>query len=158
MKMTLLAAMASLAITGAASAQRATPMQDTPLFAHNQPNVARLANAGIPPLPPGCRNDLPQPPLRPAMPDFGDNPEWRSALGISTAQATQVQQLMQQKAAALEKERTRQRASERALCSQLRGIVGEKAMDRWAETSPPPPPPPMPPAPPRPPQPPVSAQ
>ncbi|HET6433187.1 hypothetical protein [Dyella sp.] len=161
MKITLLAMLAGLAVTGTATAQRAVPMKDTPLFAHDGAGRPRLAGKHIPPLPPFCRADLPQPPTRPAMPDFAADEQWRSALGVTEAQARQVQKLMQDSAAGMQKERRQQRSDQQALCARLRDIVGEQAMTRWAEASAPPPLPPMPPMapePPQPPQPPADAR
>lgn len=155
MKPRLIATLAGLLLAGAASAQTATPMDQTPLFAQaRQHGVAAPVRVGAdelpalppPPLPPGCLDERVQRPTHPVFPDFTKEARWRDALGISTAQARQVQQLFE----------SRQK-DDRATCRKLRDIVGDKAMDRWSALSALPPPPPPPPAPdaPRPPDPPA---
>lgn len=154
----LIGALLGLAVTGSATAQRATPMADTPLFAHGQHH---WIVDGIPPLPPGCLHDMPSPPPHPALPDFTRDTRWQTTLGISAAQATQVQRALEELARQRQKLDAQRRSQDAASCGKIRSIIGDKAMARWAEASPVPPPPPrppMPPAPPAPPAPPVDAQ
>lgn len=154
----LVAGLVGLAVAGGALAQRATPMAETPLFAHGQ---HRWIVDGLPPLPPGCLHDMPSPPPHPALPDFSNNAKWQSTLGISAAQAQQVQQALEQQARQRQKFDEQRRSEDAASCDRIRSIIGDKAMAKWAEASPVPPPPPrppMPPAPPAPPAPPVDAQ
>ena len=94
----LVATLVGIAVAGSALAQRTTPMADTPLFAHGQ---HRWIVDGLPPLPPGCLHDMPSPPPHPTLPDFSNNAKWQSTLGISAAQAKQVQQALEQQARSL---------------------------------------------------------
>ena len=148
----LIATLVGLTVAGSALAQRATPMADTPLFAHGQ---HRWIVDGIPPLPPGCLHDMPSPPPHPALPDFTKDTRWQATLGISAAQATQVQQALEQQARQRQKFDEQRRSQDAASCEQIRSIIGDKAMAKWAEASPVPPPPPRPPMPPAPPAPPA---
>lgn len=136
MKTRLMAILVGLALAGSASAQRVMPPEGA------APVMPRGAlGEGVPPLPPGCRSDLPS---HRDLPDLSNNSAWRNALGVSDSQAAQVQQLLKQR-----------RAEDEATCAKLRSIVGDKAMSRWLQASmPPPPPPPRPPMPPQPPEPP----
>jgi hypothetical protein len=153
----LIAALVGLAVTGSALAQRATSMAGTPGFAHGQHH---WIVDGIPPLPPGCLRDMPSPPLHPALPDFTLDARWQTTLGISAAQARQVQQVLEQQTRQRHEFDEQRRSQGAAGCEKIRSIIGDKAMAKWAEASPlpPPPRPPMPPAPPTPPAPPVDAQ
>ncbi|TAL83003.1 MAG: hypothetical protein EPN74_15065 [Rhodanobacter sp.] len=154
MKTRLIAILVGLALAGSASAQRVMPPQDAPPM----PPPGAFDDH-VPPLPPGCRSDLPPPPHR-HMPDFSANPAWRSALGVSDLQAAQVQQLFKQQAEKHEAEQKQRRAEDEATCAKLRSIVSDKTMSRWERASMPPRPPMPPPAPmpPQPPQPPVAGQ
>lgn len=147
MKPRLIATLAGLLLAGAASAQTGTPMDHTPLFAgtSHHPGAGMVPPLPVPPLPPGCLEDRMQRPDHPSFPDFTRETRWQAALGITADQARQVQQLFE-----------RRRQDDQATCRKLRGIVGDKAMDRWSALSviPPPPPPPAPDAP-RPPEPPL---
>jgi hypothetical protein len=158
MKPRLIAALGAFAIAGAASAQTATPMDQTPLFAqasrHTHAGSAHVEVDGVPPLPPACIDGLPKPPPRPPLPDFTQDKDWQQALGITDAQARQVQQTLAQQDAQRRKIDEQRRKDDEALCAKVRGIVGEKAMSRWSDLMLPPPPPPLPPMPPGPPAPP----
>jgi hypothetical protein len=110
----------------------------------------RALDDRVPPLPPGCRTGLPPPPHR-DLRDLGNNTAWRSVLGISESQATQVQQLLEQQSDKREAQQKERRIEDEATCAKLRSIVGDKVMSRWSQ----PPRPPMPPRPPEPPQPPM---
>lgn len=164
MKPRLIAALGALAIAGAASAQSTTPMDQTPLFAqashHTHVDRMQVETDDVPPLPPACIDGLPKPPPRPSFPDFTQDKDWQKALGITDAQARQVQQMLAQQDAQRRKIDEQRRKDDEALCGKLRGIVGDKAMNRWSDLMlpPPPPPPPMPPEPPAPPMPPDGAQ
>src|SRR5512139_4095125 len=138
----LAAGLVGVAIAGGALAQRTTPMADTPLFAHSQ---HRWIVDGIPPLPPGCQRDAPSPPPHPALPDFTKDTRWQTTLGISAAQAGQLQQALEQQAQQRQKWHEQRRSQDAANCDKIRGIIGDKAMAKWAEASPVPPPPPSPP-------------
>ena len=153
----LVASLVGLAVVGGALAQRATPMADTPLFAHSQ---HRWIADGLPPLPPGCQHGMPSPPP-PTLPDFSNDAKWQNTLGISAAQARQVQQALEQQARQRQKFDEQRRSDDAASCEKIRSIIGDKAMAKWVEASPVPPPPPrppMPPAPPGPPAPPADTQ
>lgn len=151
MKTRLIVALAGLACAGAASAQAGKPMGQTPPTAQNAHRIevdrTRVTVDGVPlpPLPPGCLDRQWKSTSHPMFPDFTRESRWQAVLGISTDQARQVQQLFE-----------RRHQDDKATCDKLRGIVGDKAMDRWKALSdfPPPPPPPPPPMAPRPPQPP----
>lgn len=153
MKTRPILAFVALALAGSAAAQHAdTPMSQTPLFAQGR---HAFAMNDVPPLPPGCLDELPQPPPRPALPDFTQDTKWQGTLGISAAQARQVQQVLEQQADGARRFEEQRRKADAATCDKVRGIVGDKAMKAWAEAAPVPPPPPRPPMPPEPPQAPV---
>lgn len=154
----LIAALIGLAVSGSALAQRSTSMADTPRFAHGQ---HRWIVDGLPPLPPGCLRDMPAPPPHPVLHSFTLDTQWQTTLGISAAQARQVQQALEQQARQRQKFDEQRRSQDAAGCENIRSIIGDKAMAKWAAASPVPPPPPrppMPPAPPTPPAPPADAQ
>ena len=161
MKPRLIAALGALALAGTASAQSSTPMDQTPLFAqashHTHVDRMRVETDDIPPLPPGCFDDFPRPPPHPQFPDFTQDKDWQKAVGVTATQAKQVQQVLAQQDAQRRKVEEQRRKDDDAVCEKIRGIVGDKAMKRWADfmLPPPPPPPPMPPEPPAPPMPPM---
>jgi len=139
------ATLAGLVLAGSASAQPG------PTTIRTAPRVAAapmrsMPRLPIPLLPPGCLDATRPRPVHPMFPDFVRDNRWQAELGISADQARRVQQLFEER-----------RKDDKATCEALRGIVGDKAMDRWSALSALPPPPPPPPAPdaPRPPEPPV---
>lgn len=163
MRPRLIAVIAGLAFAGSAAAQNGLPMDQTPLFAQaahpartDQPD---MDTGGVPPLPPGCLDGLPSPPSLPQLPDFGQDKDWQQALGITADQARRVQQVLAQQAAQRQKAEQQRRKDDETVCGKIRDIVGDQAMQRWSDLTPPPPPPhpPMPPEPPGPPLPPDGA-
>ena len=120
MKTRLIVILAGLACAGTASAQAGKPMGQTPLPAQAAHRIevdrTRVAVDGVPlpPLPPGCLDRQWKSPSHPMFPDFTRDSRWQAALGISTDQARQVQQLFE-----------RRRQDDKATCDKLRGIVGD---------------------------------
>lgn len=96
---------------------------------------------GLPPLPRSCEDSrtMPPPPPRPPM---AANDNLAKQLGIGTAQAAQVQQVFEKHMAQAQKLDEQRRAMDAQTCSQLKSIIGDQAMTRWASLTPPPPPPP----------------
>lgn len=95
-------------------------------------------DGGLPPLPRSCVDSrtLPPPP-RPPLAASNDN--LVKQLGISSAQASQVQQVFGKHMAQAQKLDEQRRAMDAQTCSQLKSIVGDQAMTHWASLTPPPP-------------------
>lgn len=93
-----------------------------------------LADA-LPPLPPGCMRDAPMVPV-PAT-----DAAYANALGLSGTQAAKVRQVFEQQTAQTQRFDQQRREMDATTCRNLRNIVGEQGMTRWASMMPPPPPP-----------------
>lgn len=139
MQTRILSALIAMAVVGSAFAQDVQPPPPPP--------AAGMAPAplpgGLPPLPPGCVGDVPVAPP-PPVPMPTTDAAYSSVLGLSSAQAAQVQQVFQQQAAAAQGLDQQRRNLDAATCRSLRNIVGDQGMTHWASMMPPPPPPPPP--------------
>jgi|GEM_PF-3733939 len=72
---------------------------------------------------------------------------YTNTLGLSGTQSTKVRQVFVQQAAQAQRLDQQRRDMDAATCRNLRNILGDQGMARWAAMMPPPPPPPPPHAP-----------
>jgi len=123
----------AMAIVGTAAAQAVQP---PPPGAGTPP--APMAGA-LPPLPPGCagNNAMPPPPPRPPAPANDDG--FSKGLGISSAQASKVQQVFERQSAQFQRLDQQRREIDTETCRSLHSIVGDQGMARWLAATPPPP-------------------
>jgi hypothetical protein len=133
MKTRILCALIAMAMAGSAAAQAVQPPPGTGTA------QAPLAG-GLPPPPPGCVGNgaMPPPPPRPPAPTSDDG--LAKGLGISSAQASKVQKVFEQREAQAERLDQQRRDLDAQTCKDLRGILGDQGMARWAAAAPPPPP------------------
>jgi hypothetical protein len=133
MKIRILCALMAMAIAGAATAQavQQPPGAGTP--------PAPLAG-GLPPLPPGCAGNGAAPPPPPRPPVTVNDAGFATSLGISSAQASKVQQVFEHQSAQAQRLDQQRREIDAETCRSLRSIVGDQGMARWSAATPPPPP------------------
>lgn len=138
MQTRILSALIAMAVVGNAFAQDVPPPPPTP------PPAAGMAPAphpgSLPPLPPDCMGGVPMaPPLPPPMPST--DAAYTRALGLSSAQAAKVQQVFEKQATQAQRLDQQRRDMDATTCRNLRDILGDQGMTRWASMMPPPPPP-----------------
>ena len=73
------------------------------------------------------------------MPDLSSDTVWRTAVGVTAAQAREVQKVIAEQAARSRQLERQHLALDASTCSKLRAIVGDKGMSRWMAAAPPPP-------------------
>ncbi|WP_458068222.1 hypothetical protein [Rhodanobacter sp. BL-MT-08] len=133
MQTRILCALIAMTVAGTAMAQAVQPSPGT-----RTPPVG-LAG-GLPPLPPGCagRGATPPPPPRP--PASVNDDGLSKGLGISSAQAAKVQKVFERQLAQARQLEQQHHDLDAQTCKDLRGILGDQGMARWAAAAPPPPP------------------
>lgn len=131
MQTRILCAVIAMAVAGTAVAQTV----QLPPGAGIQPGPVAV---GLPPPPPGCAGNgtLPPPPPPPAVDDNG----LIKSLGISSAQASKVQKVFERQQAQAQQLEQQHRNLDAQTCKDLRNILGDQGMARWAAAAPPPPP------------------
>jgi hypothetical protein len=129
----ILCALIALAMAGSAAAQAVQP----PPGAGRPP--APLAGS-LPPPPPGCTGNNALPPPPPRAPAPANDEGLAKGLGISSAQASKVQQVFERQQAQAQRLEQQRRDLDAQTCKDLRGILSDQGMARWAAAAPPPPP------------------
>ncbi len=135
MQTRILCALITMAMAGSATAQAIQPL----------PTSAGLPPGPIitdlPPLPPGCAGRGAMPPPSARLPAASANQDGLiKAIGISSAQASIVQKVLERQDAQVQSLQRQRRNLDSQTCQDLRSILGNQGAARWSAAIPPPPP------------------
>jgi hypothetical protein len=125
----ILCALIAMAMAASAAAQAVQPPPGAGMPPAPLPG-------GLPPPPPGCvGNVLPPPP--PQAPAPVNDDELARGLQISSAQASKVQKVLARQQEQAQRLGQQRRDLDTQTCKDLRGILGDQGMARWAAAAPP---------------------